>query len=230
VLKLLKTIAIPFLCLTVLHVLSPPAKAKEQIQCDNSDAERMSFFIRPLPDVDPIPVTIPSAYFDKQFDPIRMSVQDSALLDADVNGFEPWQGGDQADHIGILVSEFIDLTELANMRAKIQAGVPLDTAQTFAEIEIEHDLRQLEIARKETGFLPTDIYFGSLESTPQTTDLITCDSAGSTPIAMCTHYIDVPLADIKLNYQRVHLSNWAGLSAQARMFWACATKFPTLQK
>ncbi|MFV0386973.1 hypothetical protein, partial [Paracoccus sp. (in: a-proteobacteria)] len=57
------------------------------------------------------------------------------------------------------------------------------------------------------------------------TDVIICVKEGERPFPICEHFIDIPLADMKLHYRRSHLKDWKTLSAQARAFWDCATIF-----
>lgn len=198
--------------------------------CPADKIPSVEFFVQSTDTIVPFLVSVPKPFLDRWFHPQPGSVQDSILLDADIRGFAPWKGEDQEFHLGILVTEFIDLNELAQSRARLQtgAGIASETEYRIRPSQFAR-LDELEFEKGQAGFAASNIYVAQqgLETYDPNgvTDMIICTVDGVRPVSIYQHYIDVLLADLKLSYRRSHLDDWEILSSQARRFWDCATTF-----
>ncbi|MFK7876532.1 MAG: hypothetical protein AB8B71_12245, partial [Paracoccaceae bacterium] len=197
--------------------------------CSNSEMLSVDFFVKIWNEANPFLVSVPTAFLDRSFRPSPASTQDSLLLDVDIRGFVPWEGGNLENHMGILVTEYIDLNEIAQSQAKLQTGTPLSTDVQYPIESAPFGLKELVFEKGQTRRDASNIYVASQDFETDDpngiTDVIVCKKDGEVPYPSCQHYIDAPLADIKVSYRRGHLRDWVLISEQVRDFWDCATSF-----
>lgn len=194
--------------------------------CSTHDLPTVEFFLQTLPTSEPFPVTVPIAFFDRTSRAIPGSTRDAMLLDIDLRGFAPWKGGVLENHLGMLVTEYVDLSEIAQNRAENQTGVRNANTE-YPTGPGPFELKELVFERGQTVYDDASVFVAfqsfSTDDPNGTTDVIVCIEDGEVPYPSCQHYIDVPLADIKIRYRREHLPDWATLSRQVREFWECST-------
>jgi hypothetical protein len=199
------------------------------VSCPAFEEDTVSFYVQTTDTNAPFAVTIPRLFLDPQFQPEIGSLQDSILIDADTRGFRPRLSDQQEFDLNVLVTDYIDLSDLANSRAQLHSGESLATQIEYETIRSSMGLQQLVFVAGQTGYAKSDIFIAAQEYRTDDpngiTDVIVCLVEGERPVAMCEHYIDLPLADMKLSYRLSHLEDWAVLSAHARTFWNCATNF-----